>query len=202
MIVQCPACRELAQVERAVLDEGGRRAGLTCSACGGVSWLPTDRADASDAAPVGAAAGGGSPATASSAPSASAADPALEEAALGLPATGAAEELVVEGLRQLLLRWDDPAAHRALIQRASEAGALPALGVRYRRVLEMRPGDEAAKRAQQEILNLALAAFSSRPDASDRDDMQKRARAVLSLAAVGLLLLGVCAFLFFTLQGL
>ncbi len=39
MIVQCPSCRALVGVDSVVVD--GQRAGLRCSACTAVAWLPT-----------------------------------------------------------------------------------------------------------------------------------------------------------------
>lgn len=223
MIVQCPACRELVHVERLVLDEHSTRAGVSCAACRQVSWLPlappsTDarelasavlsRSTPSEALLAPSARAGLSAANVSgetsALPSASPreADPVLDEALASLPAEGPDEERIATQLRALLPRWDDVNAHRALIRSAHEAGALPALGLRYRKVLEVRPGDETAKRAQQEILNLAFASFSTLASATDRGiDVHKRVRTVVTLAASAMLLLFAFALLYFLLRG-
>lgn len=205
MIVQCPTCRELAHVERALIDEEGTRAGLACSACHAVTWLPAERTTEAGAESAPSPSPPLSPSSTSPSPL-SPVDPVVEEALSGLPASGPEEERLIESLRALLPRWDDESAHRALIRQAHELGALPALGLRYRKVLEVRPGDEAAKRAQQEILNLALASFHSLASPSERDAVaHKRARTVLTLVALALLAIAACGFLYFltsTLQGL
>lgn len=193
MIVQCPACRELAKVERALVNADGSRAGLCCSACGVVTWLP---ADVDGSAPR-------LEATRARAPEDEPAvvlDPKLEEAVLGLPATTPGEQAVVDGLRELLPRWHDAEAHRALIRRAHTADSLPALGVRYRRVLEALPHDEASRRAQQEILGLAMATFSTRAGPPGERTGGQRAQTIAALVVVAVFAALAIGFLLFTLK--
>ncbi len=189
MIIHCPSCRALAEAERAVVDEAGARAGVVCSACKAVAWL-TLRTEA------------GAPPRASG----TRIDPLLEEA-LALPAEDEASAPLLEDLRALAGRWADFDAHKALIQRAQAVGAMPALGVRYRRVLEALPGDEVAQRARQEILNVATASLNTMAGGRSLEDgvavtEQRRKQAALAILVVVLLALLAWASSDLTLQGL
>jgi hypothetical protein len=56
---------------------------------------------------------------------------------------------------ELLGRWDDPAAHRALLSGCADLEALAEVGRRYRAVLEERPADPMAREMKGEILKRA-----------------------------------------------
>jgi hypothetical protein len=56
---------------------------------------------------------------------------------------------------ELAGRWDDPAAHRALLAACRALEALAEVGRRYRAVLEARPADPMAQRMKAEILKRA-----------------------------------------------
>lgn len=201
MIVQCPACRALVDVERAVVDRGDPRAGLRCSACGVLTWLPAESEDTEEA-PTAAPRVGSKDAPGVAPEAATEVDPKLEEAVLGLPPTSPAEEAIVDGLRALLPRWHDAEAHRKLLQRAHAADSLPALGVRYRRVLEALPGDEPARRAQQEILGLALATFNTMATPTGERRGAKRVQMAATVVVVLTFVLLGGAFLYFALKAL
>ena len=55
----------------------------------------------------------------------------------------------------LTTRWDDPAAHRALLAACADLDALAGVGRRYRAVLESRPTDRMAQEMKVEILKRA-----------------------------------------------
>src|SRR5512136_1714997 len=52
-------------------------------------------------------------------------------------------------------RWEEPAAHRALLDACRDLDALAAVGRRYRAVLEARPADAMAQQMKAEILKRA-----------------------------------------------
>lgn len=197
MIFHCPACRELPSAEHAVVAEDGKRAGVLCPSCGEVAWLPVLR---HAPAPSEAA----QPRRAAPVSRPSDALPAADEGLVALlretPAQGPVEEPLVKDLIALAPRWSDYDAHRALLRRANAAGALPALGLRYRRVLQARPGDEVAQRAQQEIVTLAMASLSTMPGAVDPAATMQRGQ-VAALVLVLVLVTAVVAFLLFILRG-
>jgi len=56
---------------------------------------------------------------------------------------------------ELTGRWDDPAAHRALLAACGDLEALAEVGRRYRAVLEARPADPMAQQMKAEILKRA-----------------------------------------------
>ena len=56
---------------------------------------------------------------------------------------------------ELTRRWDDPAAHRALLAACTDLDALAEVGRRYRAVLEVRPTDRMAQEMKGEILKRA-----------------------------------------------
>lgn len=195
MIIHCPACRELAPAESAVVDDEKARAGIVCSACGVVAWLPVSSAASQEKRP---SAGASKPPETHEQP---AADPVIARALDAVPVSHESEQALVDGLRALASRWQEYEAHRALIRRASAAGALPALGVRYRSVLQERPGDDVAQRAQQEILSFAMASLHTMPRAAD-DDERGRMRSVAAVVSALVLLVAVGWFLVYVLRGL
>jgi hypothetical protein len=87
----------------------------------------------------------------------------------------------------LRLRWDDPAAHRALLAACADLPALAEVGRRYRAVLEERPGDAAALEMKAEILKRATVLGLSQLPRTRLPDVQAGPwpRRLL-LAAVGL----------------
>lgn len=194
MIVQCPSCRALVAVSAVILDEG--RAGIRCEACGEVSWLPAEGATATSSAapaptsrpaPTSKPAPISRPATTSK-PGAELPVEACRERLLGLPEVDDGARPLVEAFDTLLERWDDFEEHKRLIQRASLSGQLPVLGVRYRTVLEVRPEEPVARRAQQEILALAMATLT--PSAAV-DTSGARRYGIVAAAVTSLLFLGI-----------
>jgi integrase len=59
---------------------------------------------------------------------------------------------------EVLVRWEDEAAHRAFLERCGDLEALARAGARYREVLAVRPGDAVALRWRDEVLRRATAA--------------------------------------------
>ena len=172
MIVQCPACRALVVVERLLrADDDEARAGLRCSACGEVSWLPLVHAQEApdevepeqapeEAAPLPPVAAQNERAqqpagTKGTGMSAHDIDRVIEEIAQ-LAEVAEEEEDLAEAFIELLDQWDDEAQHKKLIKRAALEDRLAFVGLRYRAVLTVRPDDPVATRAQEEILVSAM----------------------------------------------
>ncbi|MCC7072837.1 MAG: hypothetical protein IT383_16030 [Deltaproteobacteria bacterium] len=184
LVFQCPACRALVGVTHAQVQGG--RAGLSCAACGAVAWLPeatqgsarvVDVEPAPHAAPPRElpAANGALVLAPPTAPMSAA--PTTPELALDaelrtrvrhrlaeLPAASAAQQELAAAFAMLLEAWNREAAHKAMLQRASGAGELAFVGQHYRAVLEAAPGDPIARRAQDEILSLAMATMTATRD--------------------------------------
>ena len=217
MIVQCCSCRALIDVSSVVLDARGApsRAGIRCPECGEVSWLEVEQGTAPTPQPGAVTTSDSAPSSGAALPKPAAAPLAPEPPApardgfpveacrarlAGLPALSDEAAFIAEGFEQLLLSWDDAAQHRKLVQRASLQGQLPALGVRYRTALEVRPGDPMAQRAQQEILALAMASLGP---AAANDTTRGALKRVLTLAAplIGFALLVWYIFQAFTPNG-
>lgn len=182
MIFQCPSCRVLADVSQVCIEEG--RAGISCPECAKTHWLVAEAGpDAVEAS--------GSPTVANSAGvSPPSVWPELQQdlAALPPPADGFAflhDEFVA-----LLAHWHDAAAHQALLQKAAAVSQLPALGMRYRLVLERKPDDPEAKRAQQQIVQLAFASLPMRSE----NAREGRLGLLFAAAGVGLFALGLCVW--------
>ena len=85
----------------------------------------------------------------------------------------------------LQARWDDPAAHRAYLDRFPDLDGLATAGRRYRDVLAARPGDPVALGLKAEVLKRAtvvgLAMLPRTPPPSPGTGRWKRV-AVLLLA--------------------
>ena len=107
-----------------------------------------------------------------------------------LPQPTAEQRLLEAGFSQLLDRWELPDEHKSLLQRASMAGELGFLGQRYRAVLDAVPDDPHAKKAQAEILVLAMAQMKSSPEMTS-DGGASRARTIL----IGVVSIGFVAAL-------
>ncbi|MBI1946098.1 MAG: hypothetical protein HYS27_10400 [Deltaproteobacteria bacterium] len=183
LIFQCPACRALVGAARAELQPG--RAGLRCAACGAVAWLPEAGAageahvvdveaeprvapprelPAASGALVVAAPSAPAPATIMAGPFDAELRARLRERLAALPPSGGAQEELAAAFVELLDTWQGEAAHKALLRRASAAGELAFVGQRYRAVLDVAPNDAAARRAQEEVLALAMATMSATRD--------------------------------------
>lgn len=111
----------------------------------------------------------------------------LEQDLAAMPAHAEGPDLLHNGFVALLQRWDDEAAHRALLQQADALSQLPALGMRYRTVLQRIPEDPAAKRAQQRIVQLAFASLPVRGEHTS----ENRPVSVLVMGMVGLFALAL-----------
>lgn len=181
LIFQCPACRALVGAARVELQPG--RAGLRCEACGSVAWLPESaggtEARVVDVEPAPRAqvtrelppASGGAlvvAAPSAPAPPVSTFGTELRERIRQRLASKAApidrqRELAAD-FDRLLDAWHGEDAHKALLKRASRDGELAFVGQCYRAVLDVAPNDAGARRAQGEILTLAVGALSATRD--------------------------------------
>jgi hypothetical protein len=87
----------------------------------------------------------------------------------------------------LAARWDDEAAHRALIDRFGDLEALAEVGRRYKEALDARPGDAMALRGRDEVLKRATAlALAQLPrTAPPRETPRGLELAVVFLAGAG-----------------
>jgi hypothetical protein len=113
----------------------------------------------------------GAPSSATAVPTASASSALSAEATAtvraqvaALEASSAAQAALAKSFDRLLDAWGDPTGHKALLALASQTGDLAFAGQRYRIVLGVVPDDPISKRAQGEILTLAMAAMKARPD--------------------------------------
>lgn len=181
MIFQCPSCRVLADVTEVQIAE--TRAGLCCPSCQSIHWLPAAHiADRQKPAPADIDLPPQASSGASAAPML-----ALRADLEALPPPGEGFDFLQRDFLALLANWEDANAHQALVQKASALSQLPALGVRYRLVLERHPDDPAAKRAQQQILQMAFAALPLRSEAEPGGRTVTRyVAALVSLFALGL----------------
>lgn len=184
LIFQCPTCRALVGASQVQVQPG--RAGLACAACGATAWLP-DAAHGSarvvDVEPTVAPApppGLPSPSTAMVLAPPTAPAPMTTSTAAStldadvrarvrrqlteLPPQNDAQHELAAAFDTLLDAWPGEPAHKALLKRASGAGELAFVGQRYRAVLEAAPGEPAARRAQEEVLTLAMAAMAATRD--------------------------------------
>lgn len=219
LIAQCPNCRALVMVSAIVVDgstasDGSPRAGLSCSACGAVSWLPQLVSSSSSASSAPSTAG--LPSLASLSAPAPELVPAMlpPSTALVMPAaptTALATSFDPETLTKVRARftiepnegqghladrfeklldgqWANEAEHKVLLKAAAAAGELAFVGNRYRAVLDVVRDEPRARAAQQELLTLAMATMSTQRsnDALDKTPGSgKLVLAVLVVAAIG-----------------
>lgn len=196
IIAQCPACRALMGVSTVVVD-GSRnaggipRAGLPCSACGAVAWLPlstgvtvtsssglaalpaatTMSLPPPDAVPLTvpvviepATTPAPPPATMSTAMVTAFDDATLDKIRARLALTTPAESQIAlaERFESLLTsRWQTETEHKGLLKMAAAAGELAFVGGRYRAVLDVVREEPRARAAQAELLTMAMATMSS-----------------------------------------
>lgn len=193
VIYQCAACRSLVSARDVVLDASNERAALACDACGARTWLPiagSARANDEGARVVDVQAdapssSSSSPALALSTTSASTAlvpvVPVGASSAVAatwsdeqrtriaarlekLAPTGEAQGELATTFNKLLTTWSSEAEHKNFLTKASLVKELAFAGQRYRAVIEEAPGDERAKKAQSDILVLAMASMSREKD--------------------------------------
>jgi hypothetical protein len=188
VIYQCASCRSLVSARHVVADTVNERAALACDVCGARTWLPFASAAQQqgarvvdvevDARPTEAAARALPTPTMPTTTSASTAlVPAgaivwsdeqrariatrLERAS---PHGDAQGELAAGFTKLLAEQWSNETEHKNFLKKASLAGELAFAGQRYRAVLEESPGDERAKKAQNDILALAMASMNREKD--------------------------------------
>lgn len=214
VIYQCLACRSLVAASTIAFDRERDRAGLVCSHCGAASWLPLAgtagaRVVDVDPPPTERARGGPRelPAPAGLVPSSTSMVGPLGVGAVEVfsvdqreritarcqtlpPAPGAQAELA-QAFERLLPAWGSDAEHKQLLKRASMLNELAFVGQRYRLVLEEAPGDPAARRAQNEILSLAMASLSQTRDlGSPAEGSRSRAGVAAAIVLLVLALIG------------
>lgn len=131
-----------------------------------------------------------SPAASSAAASADAA--AIRAAIEAVPASDD-DGPIVEEMLKLVPAWTDADAHTRLIKRAALEDRLAPLGTRYRAVLEKRPDDPIAKRAQEEILSQAMVRMKLAPAGKSELEQGK----VVGKIAMGLVALLMGAAIWF-----
>lgn len=208
MIVQCPACRALVDVSAATIDGDQRRAGLTCSACGAVTWL-------GEGAPV---VEGGRSVTAPSTPSTSkeAATPAVAPGAASVERPGADAPDDLEALKaaveaidvvdaeetkaafiELLGRWHDDDAHKKVIQRGLLAGQLAVVGQGYRAVLEQRGEDTMSAKGRDRVLASAMTQLKDLPREDITAGSSKKVINAIAIAA-SVLVMALCGYYIFS----
>ena len=207
VVFQCASCRALSVATS--IDVDGKRAGLRCDACGARTSLPIAGTGAgptvvvdADAAtratqPERALTAGltlvPSATVTSIAPSLVAAPPAValtttfdadarrrideRTAKLGGDGDDLAQEFTA-----LLGAWANEAEHTRFLKKAAMTDRLAFAGQRYRAVLDVVPNDARAKKAQNDILTLAMAAFGTKKDLGDVP--AKGARGIYAAGAV------------------
>ncbi len=199
VIVQCSACRALVPVSAVHVDTAGG-AGLPCAACGVVTWLPPVGAPSSSIVPTSTPAPPAPLASTTSAlapPAVQSPGGAIQDVRAqlvpvldALPTPDEEQQPLDAAFRALLPVWQDAAAHTAFLKRASATDQLAFAGQRYRAALQQMPGDERAKKAQQDLLRLAMAHLSSGMGVEP-----KRGTSPWALAATAVLLIASIGFL-------
>lgn len=194
VVYQCAACRSLVSVRTIVVDNAHERAALGCDLCGARTWLPTtDVSGASNNASATARvvdvehAATTSTALALASSSVAAATalvptataPAavmttatwsseqrarIDDRIAKLAPSGAAQAELASSFTRLLSSWASEAEHKQFLKKASMVGELAFAGQRYRAVLSEAPSDAHAKKAQNDILGLAMASMSREKD--------------------------------------
>jgi hypothetical protein len=181
------------------------RAGLVCGACGTTTWLPSaSGARSGDVIDVDVKPAPQPTAMVSRPPTVPQIAPAAA-ASTALTTSGSAwtqeerarvdERLAKvpgspdarDGFVKLLASWSNEAEHKLYLKKVALAGDLAQAGQMYRAVLDALPLDPFAKKAQGEILTLAMATMSAKRDISSPEKGPGRNMAILVVG--GLLLL-------------
>jgi hypothetical protein len=92
--------------------------------------------------------------------------------------------------RMAVRGWHDESEHKAVVAAAAAASQLAFVGARYRAVLDVAPRDPHARKAQQEILSLAVA-MMKRPEGTWPDGETAPRKASLQALLVVVLFLAV-----------
>jgi hypothetical protein len=111
-----------------------------------------------------------------------------------LPAPADGQRDLADGFERLLERWADDAEHKQLLRRASLQEELAFAGQRYRAVLDAIPNEPRAKKAQSDILGLAMAAMGQTRDLGSPGEPPKKRLALA--AAFAFLMVALAAVLF------
>lgn len=213
IVFQCGACRSLVSVQTAVPDKLKDRAGLSCDICGGVTWLPFAAAGSArvvDVAAPGADADAPlrlaastalAPMTATALATSSFSDDQRErigERLQKLGAAGPGQEDLSTSFERLLGHWQSDAEHKLFLQKASLVGELAFAGQRYRAILDVVVDDPQAKKAQNDLLGLAMASLSREKDlgaSGGAGGMNKNLAAVALLVVTVLVCAGILIYL-------
>jgi hypothetical protein len=119
----------------------------------------------------------------------------LEKLAPGSDAQGE----LASTFTKLFAVWGSEAEHKNFLKKASLVGELAFAGQRYRAVLEEAPGDERAKKAQNDILALAMASMSRDKDfggvAGDNASTQKKLLAAAVVIVGVFICIGILVYL-------
>lgn len=209
VLFQCPACRALSNTGALVVDESGARAGLACEACGVTTWLPLlPHGQASVGPEVSPAGGAPLPLVVGAAPPGA---PAQSEAAAAHPSApggpfspetlarikarlarmkrGAGDRAIGDAFERVLSCWTDEAEHKQFLQKAATLGLLAEAGQRYRVVLDEQPTDEVARKAQSQVLTLAMTTLKHTRDLGAPGHERQRSGGQVALAGAVILLL-------------
>lgn len=211
VIYQCASCRSLVSARDVVVDAANERAALACDACGARTWLPlagSAGASGEHVVDVHAEARPSSTLALSSTPTSSPSTALVPATAATAAVTWSDEQRTRIGARldklapqgdaqgelastfsKLFTTWGSEAEHKSFLKKASLVGELAFAGQRYRAILLEAPDDERAKKAQNDILALAMASMGRDAElgsaAPDGASLQKK------VLAAGIVLAGL-----------
>jgi hypothetical protein len=217
VVFQCASCRALT-VAGAVFVDDAKRAGLQCTSCGAMSYLPIAGADDArgptvvvdaDAAARATPPSRALPASTSTIVAASTSATTSSRAWSGdvherivarVAKIGDAASPELVGLAgdfdRLLGRWDDAAEHSKFLKKAASIDQLAFAGQRYRAVLEIAPGDAAARKAQGDLMTMAMATFSAQKDlGAITPERSKTVQLALAMAVIVVTVIAAIWFL-------
>ncbi len=187
LLFQCGACRSLVSADSVVLDQGQDRAGLSCAVCQAVTWLPLSRGALAPSPSLTA------PVTAGVIDDDQRARVCKRLLALG--PSGSSQEDLASSFERLLGHWHSDVEHKHFLNKASMLGELAFAGQRYRAMLEEVPDEPHAKRAQEDLVALAVAAMSRDAISPGPGGIHKGAVAVAMLLVTALICGAVAIFL-------
>jgi hypothetical protein len=203
VVYQCPTCKNLVTVSAAMVDAD--RAGLVCASCGATTWLPGAQASRGDVIDVEVRPSSAPSLSPTTAAGASAIVPRAAQAVAGAGAWSHEERERVDGrvakltpatpgqaevhasFHKLLDAWASDVEHKAFVKKSSLAGELAFAGQLYRAVLDAAPLDPFAKRAQGEILTVAMATMSASRDLGSTEKSSGARNAFFLVVAVVLM---------------